>query len=394
VGEKENIKKIDTESFSCPNCGGAVAFSIQEQVFKCTSCGTEVDPEIEQTQIKEYDFASYRQREASNQVLDHLALAVCSSCGSEVFFEEHDTATLCPMCGSTHVSEARQLSGIPPEGLIAFRIDKKDAEQKFEKWVKTRWFAPNALKKSYGEGNLQGMYIPFWTYDVDAYARYTGRGGRHYTERTKDGKTVVKTRWYPVAGHVAEFFDDIQICASKSSESAVIEGVLPYNTIHGTIPFSTQYLAGFKAEKYSIKADEGFERAKSKVQQELHSRAHSDILMKGYNTADSIRLNIQYKEIKYKHVLLPVWSAVFGFNGKTYRYVINGETGRVSGQRPYSAIKITIAVIIGILIALGIFYFSEDGEMNFSQNQGYSYAREYNGQNDLVYAQIEGVEKQ
>jgi hypothetical protein len=33
---------------------------------------------------------------------------------------------------------------------------------------------------------------------------------------------------------------------------------------------------------------------------------------------------------------------------------VNGRTGRVQGARPYSAWKITFAVIIGLIIALGV----------------------------------------
>ena len=52
-----------------------------------------------------------------------------------------------------------------------------------------------------------------------------------------------------------------------------------------------------------------------------------------------------------KHVLLPVWLAAYKYRGKTYRFVVNGQTGRVQGERPYSAFKITVALIIGLIIA-------------------------------------------
>lgn len=34
------------------------------------------------------------------------------------------------------------------------------------------------------------------------------------------------------------------------------------------------------------------------------------------------------------HILLPVWMAVCTFRGETYRFVVNGGTGRVQGERP------------------------------------------------------------
>jgi hypothetical protein len=37
--------------------------------------------------------------------------------------------------------------------------------------------------------------------------------------------------------------------------------------------------------------------------------------------------------------------------------VVNGRTGNVQGERPYSAIKITFAVILGLLVAGVVGYF-------------------------------------
>jgi hypothetical protein len=51
------------------------------------------------------------------------------------------------------------------------------------------------------------------------------------------------------------------------------------------------------------------------------------------------------------HILLPVWMAVCTFRGETYRFVVNGGTGRVQGERPWSARKITVAVILGLMVA-------------------------------------------
>ena len=51
-------------------------------------------------------------------------------------------------------------------------------------------------------------------------------------------------------------------------------------------------------------------------------------------------------------ILLPVWLAAYKYRGKTYRFVVNGRTGRVQGERPYSAWKIAFAVLIGLILAL------------------------------------------
>jgi hypothetical protein len=58
--------------------------------------------------------------------------------------------------------------------------------------------------------------------------------------------------------------------------------------------------------------------------------------------------------LSFKHVLLPVWLAAYRYGGKSFRFVVNGRTGSVDGERPYSAFKIALAVIAILLVALAI----------------------------------------
>ena len=67
-------------------------------------------------------------------------------------------------------------------------------------------------------------------------------------------------------------------------------------------------------------------------------------------------VDTQVKDVTFKHILLPVWMAAYIYRGKTYRFVVNGRTGRVQGERPYSAMKITLAVIAGLIVAAGVGY--------------------------------------
>jgi predicted RNA-binding Zn-ribbon protein involved in translation (DUF1610 family) len=327
-------------------------FDIKKQLFACASCKTEYDMQTLSDTVKENDFNSYHEREKATTPFSGMAVVACQQCGMEISFSESQFSTTCPMCGSTQIATAKQSAGIPPDGVIPFKIDKKDAQDKFKAWVKSRWFAPNDFKKRYAEGGLIGMFLPFWTYDAYAISSYSGRGGKNRKEKGKDGKEKTVTDWYPVSGVVSASFDDVQICASKKEEN--IEGILPYGTTTNTKPFSIGYLSGYYAEIYKIKADAGFESAKKVMERTLRSLAERDIKRR-YDRADVQSLSTKYSNVTYKHVLLPLWSSAFGYSGKTYSYLINGETGKVSGSRPYSAIKITLAVL-GVVAAAAAWF--------------------------------------
>ena len=335
-------------------------FSISKQKFVCSSCNTMGDMATLTASIKEYDFDKYLEREKESVAFEGMAVVSCHNCGFEISFDEHQVATTCPMCSSTQIAATKQKGGIPPEGIIPFKIDKKDAQQKFKQWVKSRWFAPNDFKSKFGEGLLTGLYLPFWTYDAAAFSTYKGEGGNNRTVKEKDGKEKTVTDWFPVSGVVNAEFDDVQVCASEKEKN--IEGILPYDTIHNAKPYAAEYLSGYYAEIYKIKADQGFDTAKTIMEKEMQNLARDNILQQ-YDEAQVHDVQTKYTNVTYKHVLLPLWSSAFGYKGETYNYIVNGETGKVSGNRPYSMAKIAaavIAVIIAVIIAFSLFSGNDD----------------------------------
>ncbi len=355
----EEVKTVQTEHFLCPNCGGNLRYDIKRQLYCCESCGSpdEIIPLHEG--IREYPLDGYHSREAQNVAFEGASCVFCQNCGAQILFGQYDTATVCPMCGSTQVDVKKQESGIPPEGIVPFRLDQKEAQEKFHAWIKKRWFAPNSLKKTYQEGRLTGLYIPFWTYDAKADGWFTGRGGRTRTYRDKDGHTHTTTDWYPVRGSVGQFFNDLQVCASEKSNSKYLNDVLPYDTVNDIKPYSPQYISGFQAEKYAWRGDACFRLAERMIKDALEAQARDSILAMGYDQAQVLEVQFSCSNVTYKHVLLPLWSAVFSHKGKLYQYLINGETGKVSGGRPYSAPKIVAAVLAAIAVLAGLYFLIE-----------------------------------
>jgi hypothetical protein len=62
------------------------------------------------------------------------------------------------------------------------------------------------------------------------------------------------------------------------------------------------------------------------------------------------RMDVRHADTTFKHVLLPVWVAAFQFVGKPYGFVVNGRTGEVHGERPWSFWKIAGAAALGVLL--------------------------------------------
>ena len=68
------------------------------------------------------------------------------------------------------------------------------------------------------------------------------------------------------------------------------------------------------------------------------------------------RIETQISQVTYKHVLVPLWLAAYKYRGKSYRFVVNGQTGEVQGERPWSALKLFFAFLAAVIVAAAVGY--------------------------------------
>ncbi|MDE5978001.1 MAG: hypothetical protein K2G70_06010 [Turicibacter sp.] len=352
---KESQEEI--KIFTCENCGANMVFDIKSQALKCPYCNTEKEL-IAEGKVQEYDFSTIRPSSEKASWSHDVEIMSCKNCGAEIVIDSHTTALHCSYCGSSNILKTKQSAGIKPEAILPFKIEKQQAMEELSKWMKYRWLAPNNLKNLYQSDKLQGIYIPYWTYDAMTSSRYRAYGGRyHYEMREINGKKerIQKVHWHPVSGHLHHFFDDVLINASHHYTDTLMNKVEPFNTDR-LIPYRSEYLSGYMAEHYSLGVQEGFSMAKHKMEHTLEETARFEILQH-YDTVRDIRLQTCYDQMTFKHVLLPIWTANYQYNGKDYRYIINGETGRIHGTYPYSWVKITLLTLLGMILIYFIFIY-------------------------------------
>lgn len=359
-GLKSDVKE-KSEVYLCENCGGNMEYDIQSEKLKCPYCDTIVEI-VDEKNIKEYSFADVDLHEKNSDWNNEVEVLKCESCGAETVADKHATAVICAYCGSSHVLNVKQTAGIKPEGVIPFKIDRNKAQELSSTWFKRRWLAPNDLKLLYQSEKLQPVYVPYWTYDADTYSTYTGEGGQnYYVTVERDGKKYqeLRVRWYRVNGRINRFFDDVLVNASSNYNDSLMNAVEPFHT--GALKsYTPEYLSGYTAERYSKGVKSCFETAKMKMQSVLVSDATTQIL-KRYDQARFVQVSTQYSNVTYKHVLLPVWSAYYDYKGKKYQYLVNGQTGEVQGDAPYSWVKITLIIILITIICVAIYIYSNHG---------------------------------
>lgn len=350
--------------FPCTTCGSDMRFAPGTDQMICDHCGAtqSITSTNKAAAIRELDFRQALRAELPKADTEEIRTITCESCGAHVEFDSKTHAAECPFCATPVVTDTGAERQIKPRALIPFALTEPEARTKMTDWLGSLWFAPNGLQEYARKGRaMQGIYIPYWTYDADTKSSYSGaRGDVYYVTRQvrveRNGKMVTenrqvqKTRWSPARGRVARFFDDVLVLGSTSLPKAYTDALAPWD-LSALEPYDPQFLAGFRAEGYTVPLEEGYSEARIYMDRMILRDVKFDI---GGDKQRVDGINTDIKDVTFKHVLLPIWMAAYKYRGTTYRFVVNGQTGTVRGERPYSKIKIAIAVTLGLIAAAAI----------------------------------------
>jgi hypothetical protein len=317
----------------------------------CSYCGTESKATLEtrgaETVVVEHDLVSaLRGVPDSARGWQAAKTSVrCQSCRAISVFDPDRVGQRCDFCGSAALVPHEEVKdAFRPESLLPFAIPEPDARDRLRRWYRSLWFAPGRFAARALTDTLKGVYVPYWTFDAKADASWTAESGRtHYVER--GGKRERQVRWSPASGSLSHAFDDELVCASRGIDASLLRGVEPFPTA-GLVPYDPGYLAGWVVERYQIDLVAAAERSRRQMDarlRELCARAVPG------DTHRNLQVRASYRDQTFKHVLVPLWLVTYTWRGRAFQVLVNGVTGRVSGARPWSWVKIALAVVAAIL---------------------------------------------
>ena len=198
------------------------------------------------------------------------------------------------------------------------------------------------------------MYVPFWTFDCNVHSDWSADAGYYYwVTRTvmvngkPRTKRVRKIRWVPAWGSRDDVYDDLLILASRGLPQSLVDKLGGFNT-EALVPYQPHYLAGWRAEEYQVDLEQGWNAGQERVEEIQRQRCSGDV---PGDTQRHLRVKNLIRDVRWKHVLLPLWSLQYRFGGKTYAVLVNGQNGRIVGKAPYSWIKISLTALGVLLVA-------------------------------------------
>lgn len=349
-----------SRTYPCASCGGELHFDIATQRLKCQHCGNLHDLREAGGIVEENDlstavvFARAGRSRASAQVAGEKEI-VCQNCGGHTTFAGTLTANKCPYCATpiqrNDIHDAPER--LPVDGVLPFRVDDRQAKELIEKWIDSRWFAPTEFKRYNRTGSFESVYMAYFTYDADTTTRYSGERGRRYTVTTGSGdnkRTETRIDWTPVSGVVDNTFDDIEVFANDGFDRARIQRLEPWPTGEAK-PYSPEFVAGHLCRTYDHDVEECFPEAQRRMEDEIER----DVLRAiGGDEQRISSKSTHWRRTEYKHLLLPIWLLTVIYLDRPFQVYINGVTGEVHGQRPYSKAKIITTITIALIVLIGL----------------------------------------
>lgn len=358
----EEINSSTTEKKKpCINCGAELKYKPGTPVIACEYCGHEEQISQGGNEVLEQKLKPYLNKLGESSNTEAIMMLSCKNCGANQHTEEKMKSLHCVYCAAPLVvADGHEEEWILPGGIVPFQLNRNQSHKTFSDWVKGLWFAPGKLKKAALDiDNTKGLYMPYWTFDAHIDVGYNGqRGERYYVDvphtRVVDGKRVQTTRretrvnWTSVSGQVQGFVDDTLVRASQGQRHKIPGKVLNWK-LDELVPFDTKYLAGFVTEKYTLSLKDGHMESSQAVNARARSLVRRDI---GGDEQRIGQLSIRPSKETFKHILLPMYISTYRFKGKKYNFFVNGQTGAISGKRPYSYLKIFFAALAAMLLII------------------------------------------
>ncbi|MDO5648171.1 zinc ribbon domain-containing protein [Paracoccus sp. (in: a-proteobacteria)] len=381
--------------YPCAQCGASLRFQPGQQRLVCDYCGhaqdigagasrapgrqddgqddtghaLQWDAGHKAPELVEIPLEKGLRLDAGSDLAETVRETACPNCGARVESSSASHSTACPFCATPVVTDTGATRRIKPQGVLPFVLTEPQAREAMKNWLGGLWFAPNGLAAyARKDRRMNGIYSPFWTFDANTHSVYSGQRGDAYYEtvyvtQTVNGQTrrvpqqVRRIRWRRVSGQVARDFNDVLILASTALPRQFTDALTPWD-LSALRPYDPAYLPGFGAEGYTVPLAAGHDSARAEMAQVIYGDARRDI---GGDEQRVEQVSTTYSAETFKHILLPIWTAAYRYNGKSYRFVVNGQSGQVMGERPYSVWKIAAAIIAALLVAAVVFFVMQDG---------------------------------
>jgi DNA-directed RNA polymerase subunit RPC12/RpoP len=350
----DNVSQPEVVDFKCPQCGAATAFSAADGGLTCSHCGYYEAPEkaVVGKRAAQFEFTVETMERATQGWGAERKELACQDCGATTTIPADSLTHTCTFCGSNQVIQRQAAQDVMrPRFLIPFKIEAEACQKITGEWLSSSWMTPAALQKLAALAKFNGVFLPFWTFAATTCADWKAQVGHTRTERYYDHgewKTRTVTDWVWESGQATLKIVDLLQPGTARLSARLLKEVKSYN-LSELAPYEPKYLAGLQAQAYDIPLEKAWDTGR----QEMRERTRQACLSQASTSqVRSFSMNLDFVDESWRYVLLPVYLATYTYESKPYQVMVNGETGKITGQRPADWNKIWL--VIALLLAPGL----------------------------------------
>lgn len=345
-------------NYKCPACTGPLHFAGASGMLECDFCGAKYDvaqieamyaekeaSAVAATEKAEAKAEANRQKLADMEAqgwdtsgltsdwgaeAEGMKAYNCPSCGAELICDASTAATSCPYCGNPTVVPGQFSGALKPDFVLPFKLSKEDAVAALKNHYKGKPLLPKAFTNGNHIEEIKGVYVPFWMFDGQAEGSVDYEGLITHVYESGDYE-ITETEHYNVHRGGSIAFEKVPVDASSKMPDDHMDSIEPFDYTQMQ-PFSTAYLPGYLADKYDVTVDDSRARADRRSRETLENALRETVT--GYGTCVTDRTDIRLHRGKVHYALLPVWMLSTKWNGESFLFAMNGQTGKLVGDLP------------------------------------------------------------
>ncbi len=309
----------------CPVCGGHLTLDERLARVACRFCGHSAPyDEKKRSGGDSLNMALIERKAQPRRWNVGARLVVCQQCGAEHTLPATKLSARCRFCGSANVLLGDALrSFVQPDALLPFRSTPEAIHAAVEQALKrpaqrlANLFNTNRITSA----NLEGVYIPYWFFDVvvDVTQTRSGfRGGNAFTD---------SMTWQDIAS-------DVAIPAVQSPPPRFLAALPPF-AMRDVVAYAPQWLAKYPAELYTLEFDKASLEARGIVAEMMRRKHQREVTVqtrdeRGVERPESTRTTTRIASMIFSLVLLPVWIATLTeVDGDVRLALVNDQSGKV-----------------------------------------------------------------
>ena len=308
-------------------CAVCLALLDEEDMF-CGNCGREAP------QRKERTDSVHTQTSTHN--------FECRGCGASMSYDASAQTLRCPFCGSTKLEEQRDVKVLAPDWIVPFEVSHEQAVGTMRKFLGNGFWRPSDLAEKAVIENMTGVYVPYWV--------FSARTRTYWCADTNQTPRSARSDWYPISGDHQGAYSGVLIGASSTLAPGETTVLRPFDLSRAK-QLSEVDTENVTVEQFRVQRK--YARPLAREAFEEMERAACNQYVPGRSR--NVHVNVRLEGLSSSRVLLPIWIMAYRYQDRVYRFLVNGQTGRSTGQAPVSYAKLGKILGIGLAIVIAVF---------------------------------------